>query len=144
VSHTEGPWKREGTRVTGKDKRFVCHLEGMDFSSEEGLANAALIITGPKFLAAAKRMLEAWDCRHPEAGIVALQDAVAEAERIQNIGLPSSDQDDKQTLEMVDFLKKHGMAESDLDVLVHDTFSSMASEVNNKGLKAQVCFLLDN
>jgi hypothetical protein len=115
----------------------------MDLESEEGLANAALIITGPKLLAAAKKMLEAWDCRHPEAGIVALQDAVAEAEHIQKAEISSSNQEDKQVADMVAFLKKHSMAEADLDGLVHDAFSSMASGVNNTGLEGQVKFLLD-
>lgn len=143
MSHTKGPWSREGTRVTGKDKRFVCHLEGMDLKSAEGLANAVLIIAGPKLLAAAQKMLEAWDCRHPEAGIVALQDAVAEADHIQKAGIPSSNQEGKQVADMMAFLKKHSMAEADLDGLVHDTFSSMASGVNNAGLEGQVNFLLE-
>ena len=42
-------------------------------------------------LDAAKKMLEAWDCRHPEAGIVALQDAVNQAEKGITAGPPSQD-----------------------------------------------------
>lgn len=34
----------------------------------------------PELLEACKKMLEAWDCRTPEAGIVAIEKAIAKAE----------------------------------------------------------------
>ena len=39
-----------------------------------------LLKAAPALLEACKTMLEAWDCRTPEAGIVAIQKAIAEVE----------------------------------------------------------------
>lgn len=44
-------------------------------------ANARIIAAAPEMLEACKTMLEAWGCRAPEAGIVAIQKALAKAER---------------------------------------------------------------
>ncbi|MBF0108716.1 MAG: hypothetical protein HQL76_06035 [Magnetococcales bacterium] len=43
------------------------------------LADELLILAAPDLLAACQKMIEAWDCRCPEAGIVAIQQAVSKA-----------------------------------------------------------------
>jgi len=58
--HTAGPWNRpgDGTRLEDKEKRFICHLDGMDLKHNAGCrANAKLIAAAPDLLAAVENLV---------------------------------------------------------------------------------------
>jgi hypothetical protein len=81
TKHTAGPWMFENGDypnqcLIGSDGTHIADRIPHTHNEE---ANAGLIAAAPELLAACLKMVEAWECRCPEAGIVAIQDAIQKA-----------------------------------------------------------------
>ena len=96
MKHSEGNWhinaigRKEGQRriigdATVEDAESYLLANGQVtiakiYRQGDALYLQRMLEAAPAMLEACKTMLEAWDCRTPEAGIVAIQKAIAQAE----------------------------------------------------------------
>ena len=77
MKHTNEPLPKIEPYVTAKGGVVI--LNG-PFPLDQAERIKVLCEAAPALLEACKTMLEAWDCRTPEAGIVAIQKAIAQVE----------------------------------------------------------------
>jgi len=71
TQHTPAPWKLSAStmlcsnkkRIVTDSNKFICRIEGMDFTRNEDTANARLIAAAPDLLHCLHELTE-WACTH--------------------------------------------------------------------------------